>query len=47
MEVRRIALARFGERNLRPGAPLGTLSAVLVPLYFHHRYQLEAAAKAG
>jgi len=46
MEVRRIALARFGERNLRPGAALGTLAEVLAPLYFHHRYQLEAAAKS-
>jgi hypothetical protein len=46
MNVRRIALARFGEQNLRPGAQLGTLAEVLVPLYFHHRYQLEAAAKS-
>ncbi len=46
MEVRRVALARFGERNLLPGAPLGALAEVLVPLYFRHRYQLEAAAKS-
>jgi hypothetical protein len=46
MAVRRIALSRFGEQNLRPGAQLGTLAEVLVPLYFHHRYQLEAAAKS-
>ncbi len=46
MAVRRTALARFGERNIVPGAPLGSLAEVLVPLYYHHRYQLEAAAKS-
>lgn len=46
MTVRRIALARFGERNLPAGAPLGGLGEVLAPLFFHHRYQLEAAAKS-
>jgi len=46
MTVRRIALERFGERNLPSGAPLGGLAEVLAPLYFHHRYQLEAAAKS-
>jgi hypothetical protein len=46
MDVRRVALARFGERNVLPGTPLGQLAEVLMPLYFHHRYQLEAAAKS-
>src|SRR5262249_40219056 len=46
LEVRRIALARFGEHNLPAEAPLGALNEVLAPLYFHHRYQLEAAAKS-
>ena len=46
MAVRGAALARFGERNLPPGAPLGGLSEVLVPLYFYHRYQVEAVAKS-
>lgn len=45
MNVRRIALARFGENNIRPGAPMTTLEEVLVPLYMGHRYQVEAAAK--
>ena len=45
LEVRRIALSRFGERCVVPGTPLSTLGEVLVPLYFHHRYQLEATAK--
>lgn len=46
MAVRRIALARFGDRALVPGAAQGTLVETLVPLYFHHRYALEAAAKS-
>jgi hypothetical protein len=45
LEVRRRALARFGEGNLSVGQPLALLEEVLVPLYFHHRYQLDAAAK--
>src|SRR5439155_410246 len=44
--VRRIALRRFGERNLPPGSPRSTLDQVLVPLYFHHRYALDACAKS-
>jgi Met-zincin/Domain of unknown function (DUF5117) len=43
--VRAVALARFGENNIREGAPMATLDEVLVPLYFLHRYQTEAAAK--
>lgn len=46
LAVRRAGLERFGERSLAMGTPLSTLNAVLVPLYFHHRYQLEAAAKS-
>ena len=46
LAVRRIALRNFGERNIAPGTPLSTLAEVLVPLYLHHRYQLEAAAKS-
>ena len=45
MAVRRAALNRFGERAIRAGRPLATLEEVLVPLYLHHRYQTEAAAK--
>jgi hypothetical protein len=45
LEVRQIGLAGFGERNIAPGQPLSLLQEVLVPLYFHHRYQLEAASK--
>ena len=46
LTVRRLALRAFGERNIPAGTPMSTLAEVLVPLYFHHRYQLEAAAKS-
>src|SRR5436305_1596376 len=45
LAVRRIALAHFGEHNIAPGQPLSLLQEVLVPVYFHHRYELEAASK--
>ena len=45
MEVRRIALERFGESNVETGTPLALLHEVFVPLYFHHRYQVTATAK--
>src|SRR5437870_2709281 len=45
MKVRNAALARFGENNVREGAPMATLEDVLVPLYMYHRYQVEAVAK--
>jgi hypothetical protein len=45
LEVRRVALDRFGERAIRAGRPMATLEEVLVPLYLHHRYATEAAAK--
>jgi hypothetical protein len=43
--VRRLGLERFGLHNVPPGAPLALLHEVLVPLYLHHRYQVEAAIK--
>lgn len=45
MEVRRMAIEAFGEDALWAGEPLSSLHEVLVPLYLHHRYQVEAAAK--
>ena len=45
MKVRAAALQRFGENNIREGAPMATLEDVLVPLYMYHRYQVEAVAK--
>jgi hypothetical protein len=45
MKVRAIGLERFGLDNLAGGAPLSDLEARLLPLYLHHRYQLQAAVK--
>jgi hypothetical protein len=45
MQVRAAALRRFGEKNIREGAPLATIEDVLVPIYMLHRYQVEAASK--
>ncbi|MGB6900807.1 MAG: zinc-dependent metalloprotease [Candidatus Acidiferrum sp.] len=45
MQVRAAALRRFGENNIRQGAPLATLEDVLAPVYMLHRYQVEAASK--
>ncbi len=45
LAVRRIGLSRFGEHNIAQGRPLALLQEVLVPVYFHHRYQLDGALK--
>ncbi len=45
LDVRRVALASFGEHNITEGTPLALLEEVLAPVYFYHRYQLEAATK--
>jgi len=42
--VRRIGLENFGPGAIRRGKPMAGLEEVLVPLYLHHRYQLEVAA---
>jgi len=46
MQVRRVALDRFGERSIKLGRPMATMEEVLVPLYLHHRFQVEAAFEA-
>ena len=38
-------MRRFGENNIREGAPLATIEDVLAPIYMLHRYQVEAASK--
>ena len=45
MAVRRIALDRFGLRNLPQGAAVNDLRRRLVPIYLYHRYQVDVAAK--
>jgi Met-zincin/Domain of unknown function (DUF5117) len=46
MDVRRAALNRFGENAIRRGMPIAEMEEALVPLYLHHRYQVEASATA-
>ncbi|HEV7890971.1 MAG TPA: zinc-dependent metalloprotease [Pyrinomonadaceae bacterium] len=46
MNVRRIALAQFGLGNVPRGTPLSMLESKFLPLYLHHRYQLQAAVKS-
>lgn len=45
LEVRKLALAKFGHNNLADGMPYSELAETLVPLYLFHRYQVEAAVK--
>lgn len=46
MEVRAIALKQFGLDNLEPGLPVSLLEVRLLPLFLHHRYQVEATVKS-
>ncbi len=45
LALRKVTIERFSARNIKPGMPMATLEEVLVPVYFMHRYQLEAAVK--
>lgn len=45
LEVRRIALERFGLRNIAKGAPVADLRRVFAPIYLFHRYQVDAVVK--
>jgi hypothetical protein len=45
MAVRRIALDRFGLRNIVKGAAVADLRRVIVPIYLYHRYQVDGAIK--
>lgn len=45
LDIRAVALLNFGENNIKPGTPMAMLEEVLVPMYFFHRYQVEAASK--
>jgi hypothetical protein len=46
MEVRKIGLNQFGLKNVPDRTPLSLLEAKLLPLYLHHRYQMQAAIKS-
>ena len=43
--IRQKALQQFGMNSIRKGTPMAFLEDVLVPVYFYHRYQIEAATK--
>lgn len=45
MKVRTIALGNLGEQSIQKGQPYALLEEVLVPMYFLHRYQVEATSK--
>lgn len=45
MKVRKAALANFDASVIRNGTPMAMLEDALVPVYFYHRYQLEAVTK--
>jgi len=45
MRLRKSALENFSDKALAFGAPLSQLEETLMPVYFMHRYQIEAAAK--
>lgn len=45
LQIRRIALDRFGLGNLPKGAAVNDLRRRLVPIYLYHRYQVDAVAK--
>ena len=46
MDVRNVALSRFGVEAIQSGAPMATIEETLVPLYLHHRFQVESTASA-
>jgi len=45
MAVRRVAMHRFGLRNIRPGEPVALLQERFAPVYFMHRFAINSAAR--
>ena len=45
LKVREIAMNQFSIHNIKSGEPFSVLEDVFVPVYFAHRYQVEAAVK--
>jgi hypothetical protein len=45
MDIRKIAIQNFDLDNISEGESLSHLEDLFVPLYFFHRYQVEAASK--
>ncbi|MBA3646328.1 MAG: zinc-dependent metalloprotease [Gemmatimonadaceae bacterium] len=44
-DVRRVALSRFNERNIRTGEPVALLQERFVPVYMLHRFAINSVAK--
>jgi len=45
LAICKVALDNFNENAIRDAEPMTTLQEVLVPLYYFHRYQVEATVK--
>lgn len=45
IDLREHALGQFGHRSIANGRPFSDLEEILVPVYFYHRYQVEAVGK--
>ena len=45
LKVREKAINNFSSENIKNGEPYAVLEDIFVPLYFFHRYQVEAASK--
>ncbi|MCA9138102.1 MAG: zinc-dependent metalloprotease [Planctomycetales bacterium] len=45
IEVRKLGLSKFDDSVLLPGETSGDLVRYFAPLYFHHRYQVDAVVK--
>lgn len=44
-DVRRVAIREFGLRNIRAGEPVATLQERFAPVYFMHRFAINALSK--
>lgn len=45
LEIRQVAMNQFNVDNIRSDEPLSVLEDVFVPVYYGHRYQVEATVK--
>ena len=45
LEMRQVAMKQFSIHNIRTDEPLSVLEDVFVPVYYGHRYQVEATVK--
>ena len=45
LEIRKNAIAKFSPDNIKSGQPYSVLEDVFVPVYFMHRFQVEATSK--